>query len=1513
MKKLIILLSALATLPFMAKEKQAGEKHVGSHDTQPLNGRVSAACAAPKLSHEISYNNVRTIIWTGGDMWWDLATSARYIVPKTFDTKNAVNSSFAGSVWLGGLDQGGQLKIAAMTYRQNGIDFWPGPLDTTNASADPAECARYDQIYEITRDEVDRFVAGKGGITSNISAWPGNGDVSKNQGRMLAPFYDSNGDGFYDPTTGDYPAYDVNNLALKDAFGYCKAKLYGDYTLFWVFNDNGGVHTETKGTPIGVEVRAQAFEFKTNDEINNMTFYSYEVFNRSSFQLNKTYFTIWNDCDLGYFLDDYVGCDVKRGLGYIYNADVFDETALGVNGYQDFPPSLGCDFFRGPLADPNDGIDNDQDAGSGLPNSGTDEPGESIQMSRFTYYNNNYGAFPPQTTNPDFNIHYYNYMTGFWKDGSPFTVGGNAYGGSSPSQFVYDGDPVNNTGWTEKNAGNLPGDRRFLQSAGPFTLKPGAVNYVTFGMPWAQSPNKGGNIESVKLLKVADDKAQALFDNCFKLLDGPEAPDMTIQELNDELIIYLTNQKGSNNFRYFNNDYAEEDITILSDPTSTVQALSNPDKFYRFEGYIVYQVRDGNVSSTDLTDQSKAHAIFQCDVKNGISRLVNYLPDNSIGTFAPKIMVEGADAGITSTFRVTQDAFSTGENKALVNNKSYYFIAAAYAYNNYLTYAQDVSPLQSQTANYLGQKRPFLEGRKLKKIAGIPHLIDEEKDGTIMQSVYGFGPKITRLEGQGNGGNKLTLTQASEDEIVATGFKADPQYESGQGPISIKVVDPLNVKPADFRFKLINKNFHTGIKDSPDGLNYTNNPSQPRTWLNPMPSAAANSTNGLTGNGANNAALNVDNMSWELTNLTTGKVYHPNEPNWATNTPTSSSAYKDTLYQTIKVGNEFYFPELGFSVVVKQTPDPGEFLNSFTDFKSALSSTYTGAATETFLGASYSVFNGTSNWIANIPDVDGTSPFNWILSGNNQTVGNEDAYYNLTSDKKPQAFYDPNKQFGKILGGGWAPYMLCAGYYSVSPSAGGFPSRIYGGPSFDGRVWANDAYFINNYGLSATPNSNLFTEGAGADGGHTDMRKLSSAVIVYTHDKSKWTRCVVLEMQEKSSLSEGKAPFFSPRNHRSVDRNGNVASSASDTLPSTNTDHPNYISGKGMGWFPGYAINIETGERLNMAFGEDSYQKENNGTDMVWNPTSGVNTPFPYAMGGKHFVYVFAGNVISSKFTNTGIFNWETDLDGVDYGVGRYDAGKRMMRLLTTFFNPLYCTGSLSNGQMNPLNGVERDIMWVSIPTVRSGFEFKDPANMPSDVKFQINVAKPYRYGYSGVSTFTSQTTANFNKYQSVTTASNLTQHIKAAPANNNFPYYSFNTNEIATLFNQADVAKNGLDKIRVVPNPYYGSSAYETKRIDNRVRITNLPNKCKIRIYSMNGTLIRTFTRDVSGQEDEIVYDGDTKQARRVSYLDWDLKNENNITVASGLYIFHIDAPGIGEKILKWFGVMRPLDVQNY
>src|SRR5262249_8666457 len=153
-------------------------------------------------------------------------------------------------------------------------------------------------------------------------------------------------------------------------------------------------------------------------------------------------------------------------------------------------------------------------------------------------------------------------------------------------------------------------------------------------------------------------------------------------------------------------------------------------------------------------------------------------------------------------------------------------------------------------------------------------------------------------------------------------------------------------------------------------------------------------------------------------------------------------------------------------------------------------------------------------------------------------------------------------------------YSLVGSYCSVAGSTAN-PTRIFGGPGFNIDIWKRDTL------TGQTKNSGQ----SSPDQNNTDLRKLSSVLVVFTSDKTKWTRCVVLEMQEKSQLSEGHVFYFSPRNHASVDKNGNPATQGSGA--SDSPDAPNFISETGMGWFPGYAINIETGERLNVAFGED--------------------------------------------------------------------------------------------------------------------------------------------------------------------------------------------------------------------------------------------------------------------------------------------------------------------------------------
>jgi hypothetical protein len=437
-----------------------------------LNGQTQAY---------LDLNNVKALVHNRNDMFWDLSTNARYEVPKY----SGKNCNFANSVWIGGIEPGGQLHMAGMTYRQSGVDFWPGPLDTVSGNIDAPTSAAYNKIWKVSYTDINAFILAwnTGSIIANtytptidILTWPAQGNG--NYARYLAPFVDVNGDGIYNPMTGgDYP------------------KIKGDQMLFYVCNDKMNVHTETMGVPLGIEMQVSAYSYgcpavlTAYPELNYTTFYNYKIINRSSSQYNKTVAAIWCDADLGQYSDDYIGCDTLNNLGYMFNSTSSD----GV--YGNYPPILSYQILKGPPADINDGIDNDRD---GL----TDEPLEETKFNDFTFYNNNIGPFNPATTNPATTIHYYNYMNAFWKDGSPFRgdSAGYLYGNGAPTKYVYPGNPQVNTGWTEMFRNNPAGDRRFIIGNGPFTFKPGDSFELDFSIltTFDSTANGYKNITKVK-------------------------------------------------------------------------------------------------------------------------------------------------------------------------------------------------------------------------------------------------------------------------------------------------------------------------------------------------------------------------------------------------------------------------------------------------------------------------------------------------------------------------------------------------------------------------------------------------------------------------------------------------------------------------------------------------------------------------------------------------------------------------------------------------------------------------------------------------------------------------------------------------------------------------------------------------------------------------------------------------------------------------------------------------------
>ncbi|MDR0969662.1 MAG: T9SS type A sorting domain-containing protein [Lentimicrobiaceae bacterium] len=1457
MKNNIIRMLFAALFTFSAVQGWA-EKYKYEQSTTTLK-QTTAGCAPGAAFEWLDINNVRARINSGGDMWWDLpgGTGSKYFIPKN----GSATSMYAGSLWIGGLDINNQLKLAAVRFRQVGYDWWTGPLTIDGtASIDEETCLEYDKLWKITRAAVDEFISyidEEGNfvpsddytIPVEISEWPAHGDQDKGQSYYLAPFYDTDGDGTYNPTAGDYPYYDVSNelchTKLPTMDESIEGSLYGsvladqvikgDQTLWWVFNDKGNSHTETQGSPIGLEIRAQAFAFATNDEINNMTFYSYEIINRSTYTLTKTYFSQWVDTDLGYAKDDYVGCDVHRGLGYCYNGSAVDGSgepeAYGAN-----PPAVGVDFFQGPYMD-SDGTDNPKykikevtaagdtimeqicDVSINGINFGNDiVDDERFGMRRFIYHNNSGGNIGDPQTAPE----YYNLLRGIWRDGNKMVYGGTAYPGdpgttSVECDFMFPGntDPCNwGTGgnapgsgwlqngmyWTEEtgNVGspNPPEDRRFMQSAGPFTLEPGAVNYITVGIPWARATS-GTAWASVELLRTIDDKAQALFDNCFKVIDGPSAPDLTIQEFDRGVIFYISNSPSSNNYK---ESYVEYDPNITQPHPLDTNGTIRSDSLYRFEGYQIFQLRDNTVGIDDIYDGNKARLVAQFDLKNGVGKLVNFNYDASIDANIPVIEVDGADDGIRHSFVLTQDAFAEGD-VALINHKKYYYTAIAYGYNNYMDYSQE----QSVTGGLLGQKIPYLAGRKnIKTYEAIPHKI---VDGLVTNSSYGDGAEITRIAGYGSGGNELELTQETVNEILSKSPASEtnrlgdtdypiaynPKYAKGKGPINVKVVNPIKLIEADYEL-----------------------------WMDTLYAATIYNVTGKSEIIGDTAQKMVSR--WFLKDMNTGEVFQ-----------------SDT---TTLMENELLFLDRGISITIEQQFLIGPELVGSTSVRddatgiTSISPAYEIIATNNGMITSSLEFADSSRvWLDGIRDNDLSSDpaiyLNWIRSGG----GGQKDPLDIRSNR---AFLDPNEVYEKIAYGTWAPYIFAAAADNV------VINKV--APGYSSTTYTRDPVMFKN---------------------HT-----ASVDIVFTSDKSKWTRCPVIEMHEDLNLAEGNATRFHLRRSPSIDKEGNFAASM-NMEPSDNPEDPNYIAANGMGWFPGYAINIETGARLNMIYSEDSYFPDANGRDMQFNPTakdmgleSQLLDPNIYhqvdetpVFGGRHFVYVMSVSDITGTLPNG------YPLQNINMKVPAYDAGKHCYTILDTL-------DKIPSGQTNILKMFfYKQVMYVGLPMGVKGQEW-----LSNDARVKIRIANPYKAGYADYALDTVHQGMDINNY---------------------YPMYQFSTKGLSAEVFNAKKMESDLDLIAVVPNPYYGMAidkSYEENALDNRIKIVNLPETCTVTIFNVSGTKIRQFKKDDPTR----------------TYIDWDLKNFAGVPIASGIYLIHVKT-NHGERVLKWYGALRQIDLNTF
>ena len=126
---------------------------------------------------------------------------------------------------------------------------------------------------------------------------------------------------------------------------------------------------------------------------------------------------------------------------------------------------------------------------------------------------------------------------------------------------------------------------------------------------------------------------------------------------------------------------------------------------------------------------------------------------------------------------------------------------------------------------------------------------------------------------------------------------------------------------------------------------------------------------------------------------------------------------------------------------------------------------------------------------------------------------------------------------------------------------------------------------------------------------------------------------------------------------------------------------------------------------------------------------------------------------------------------------------------------------------------------------------------------------------------------------------------------------HSFTTEGYAATEFDLATKQLRLEDIGIVPNPYKGASSYEVGQFTDEVRFTNLPDVATIRVFTLNGTLIKTIN----------------KQSLGAATIPWNLTTDHNLPIASGMYLIHVEVPGVGSHTMKFAVVKKRVQLNVY
>lgn len=579
----------------------------------------------------LNINNVSTLIYNDGNSDIDPAGNSGAVFPKG-SGKAAVFES--GLLWGAKIEGDPQVRVGGSAYRQ-GIQ--PGKILPDGSPEDPE--LDKNRIYRVRPDiypggpnvDLSSEAIDEGNSADDIRAqyeldwveWPATDG---------AEYTDLDGDGSYNA--------DVDIPGVPGA----------DQTIWFVANDlDPTITTFLYGAqPLGIEMQATFWAYAQTGALGNTFFRKYKIINKSQTDFQDMYVSMWSDVDLGNASDDFAGSDTTLSLGYCYNAQANDATYNPLP-----PPAVGFDFFQGPLLDGiagedrnKNGIDDAVDYGIfGGQNVG---PGKiNLPMTAFYYFaRGDATVVDPTQGDPQGSTQFYNFFQGkVGLTGDRF-VDPNT---NEPTSFVLTGDPQTRKGWIDGQVLG-GGDRRIGSASGPFTMAVGDTQEVVVAEIFAGAIEGVDRISAIGLLKFYDQQAQLAYDNFFNLPVPPKVPEVSVVELDKQIIL----------------DWGENQDRVK-------ETESTNDKGFAFQGYNVYQLPS---TSADI---SAGIRIATFDIADGIGKIKDDIFDTKTGEVVTVPVQFGNDTEITRFIEITTDALRGGT--PLINGVRYYFAVTSYSYN----------------------------------------------------------------------------------------------------------------------------------------------------------------------------------------------------------------------------------------------------------------------------------------------------------------------------------------------------------------------------------------------------------------------------------------------------------------------------------------------------------------------------------------------------------------------------------------------------------------------------------------------------------------------------------------------------------------------------------------------------------------------------------------------------------------------------------------------------------------